>query len=128
MGETNPTGMKFVCLALVCLIAASHAQSVKSCGKSGDVLANAIFSVSPDPISKTAPLTITATGDLQKAVTGGVFNVDLNIKALGIINEPVKVSSPFSISPGMAAGPQKVVIGPFTLPKVPGSTSISGTV
>jgi len=115
-------------IAIFCLLGACHAQSVKSCGKDGDIFKNAVFSVSPDPIQKTSPLTITATGELTSAVTGGNLNVDLNIKALGIINEPVKVAAPFSMSPGAIAGPQKLVIGPFTLPKVPGTTTVSGTV
>jgi hypothetical protein len=114
--------------AIFCLVAACHAQSIKSCGKDTDIFKNAVFSASPDPISKSAPLTITATGDLQSDVGAGVFHVDLNIKALGIINEPVKLSSPFSIGPEAKAGAQKMVIGPFTLPKVPGTTTVSGTV
>jgi hypothetical protein len=115
-------------LLIACLIGTCAAQSVKSCGKAGDLLSNAVFSVSPDPIQKGAPLTITATGTWTTAFTDGNINVDLNIKALGIINEPVKVTSPFTFSPGFVAGDSKIVIGPFTPPKVPGTTTVSGTI
>lgn len=118
----------FAAFTILCMLGACHAQSVKSCGKDGDILKNAVFSVSPDPIQKSSPLTITATGELQAAVGAGDLNVDLNIKALGIINEPVKLTAPFSIAPGATAGAQKIVVGPFTLPKVPGTTTVSGTV
>jgi len=116
--------------AVLALIAVVRAQthSVSSCGKPGDIFSNATFTSSPDPIVKTAPLTITATGTLLKAMTGGNFNVDLTIKALGIINEPVKASSPFTFSPGFVAGPAKIVVGPFNLPSIPGTAVIAGTI
>merc|ERR1712195_364759 len=60
---------------------------------SGDILANATFTVSPDPIVKGQPLTINMAGDLSAAITAGKLAVDLNIKALGIINEPLKLTS-----------------------------------
>jgi hypothetical protein len=121
--------MMYRLAAVAALIAVAQAQhSVSSCGKPTDLLANASFASSPDPIVKTAPLTITATGTLLKALTEGNFNIDLTIKALGIINEPVKSSSPFSFSPGFVAGPTKIVVGPFDLPSIPGSAVISGTV
>jgi len=123
----NTANMKLVLIA-ACIVAACHAQSVKSCGSSSDVLQNAVFTVSPDPIVKGSPLTITGSGTLSAAVVGGTLAVDINIKALGIINEPVKLSVPFSLSPGLVAGPSKVVIGPLTLPKIPGSVELTGTV
>jgi len=116
-----------VALSISCL-AACNAQSVKSCGKAGDILANATFSVSPDPIKKGSQLTIDVAGDLTAAVTAGKSVVNLNIKALGIINEPVKLTIPFTLSPGPVAGPVTAKIGPFDLPSVPGSVDISGTV
>jgi len=115
-------------LIALALVQFAHSQSVKSCGSSSDRLKNAVFSVSPDPVNKNAPLTINAAGDLDAALSGGTINADLNIKALGIINEPIKASLPWTLSPSIPAGPQKVVIGPFSLPKVPGSASFTGTV
>jgi len=106
----------------------ANADSIKSCGKPTDILQNAVFTSSPNPIDKSQPLTITATGKLSAAVTTGKLDVNLNIKALGIINEPIKTSAPFALSPGLPAGDAKIVIGPFSLPKVPGKSDISGTV
>merc|ERR1712195_318964 len=96
---------------------------------SGDILANATFTVSPDPIVKGQPLTINMAGDLSAAITAGKLAVDLNIKALGIINEPLKLTVPFTLAPGIPGpGPVTAKIGPFNLPSVPGSVDISGTV
>lgn len=115
-------------VSLTILLATSHAQSVKSCGGPGDHLQNAVFSISPDPIVKGQPVTITATGTLDATFSSGSLNADLTIKALGIVNEPVKGTVPFSVSPGFPAGPQKVVIGPFSLPSLPGSVDVQGKV
>merc|ERR1719231_1489926 len=111
--------MKSVLLVSLAYLAVVTSQSVKSCGGPNDKLKNAVFSVSPDPIDKSKPLTITGTGTLSEALAGGKLNVDLDVKALGIINEPVKTAATFTLSPGFVAGDQKVVIGPFTLPKIP---------
>jgi hypothetical protein len=110
------------------LLIGASADSIKSCGKAGDILQNAVFSSSPNPISKDAPLTITGSGTLSAPFTGGKFDIDLQVKALGIINEPVKIISPFTFAPGIAAGATKVVVGPFSLPKLPGSADITGTI
>jgi len=118
----------FALIVLACIVREAQSQSVKSCGGASDHLKNAVFSVSPDPIDKSKPLTITATGNLDEAMTAGKFDVNLQIKALGIVNEPVSTSAPFTLAPGIPTGAQKFVIGPFTLPKIPGSVSVSGNV
>jgi len=61
---------------------------------------------------------------------GGNADIDLNVKALGVINEPVKVSSPFTYSPGVASGHTTVSVGPVNLPKIPlpGGVDVTGTV
>merc|ERR1711966_474247 len=128
MGKPLPQDMLALKLVGFLLIAGAAAQSVKSCGKPGDVLSNATFSVSPDPIQKGSPLTITVSGNLGAAVTAGTLNVDLSIKALGIIEEPIKKTIPFTLAPGLLAGATKAVIGPFPPPTVPGSLEVSGTV
>lgn len=117
-------------IAISTLLCLSQAlgQSVKSCGGAGDILSNAVFSVSPDPVKKGSALTITGSGTLTAAFVGGNAILDLKVKALGIINEPISTTEPFTFLPGIAAGDTKVVIGPFTLPKVPGSVAVSGTV
>merc|ERR1712232_697433 len=58
----------------------------------------------------------------------GNADIDLNVKALGIINEPVKLSSPFSITPGLQAGPMSVSVGPLTIPSLPGTLEADGTI
>jgi hypothetical protein len=69
-------------------------------------------------------------GDLDEDIAGGDANIDLNVKALGIINEPVKATSPFTYSPGVAKGHSTVAVGPVDLPKVPlpGGVDVTGTV
>merc|ERR1711963_125576 len=61
---------------------------------------------------------------------GGNANVDLNVKALGIINEPVSVSAPFSFSPGAPSGHQTITVGPVNLPAIPlpGGIGVDGTI
>jgi len=118
--------MKLFLLLLAVVGVAS--QSAKSCGGPNDHLKNAVFSVSPDPIQKGQPLTITATGTLDEVLTAGKLDVNLAIKALGIVNEPVSTTAPFTLSPGIPTGPQKITIGPFTLPSVPGGVSVSGNI
>jgi hypothetical protein len=109
-------------------LAASRAQSVKSCGSAGDIFSNAVFTVTPDPVDPSKPLTIYAAGTLTAPMTKASALVDLSVKALGITNVPVKTTSPLSLSPGLAAGDANVTIGPFTLPKLPGSATAVGTI
>jgi len=113
---------------VLAFIALSNAQSIKSCGSDGDLLQNAVFSVSPDPVVKTSPLTITASGTLSQAVTDGTIAIDLQLKALGIIDKHVTSTDTFQYTPGFPAGDTKIVIGPFSLPKLPGSVGVSGTI
>ena len=106
----------------------SNGQTIKSCGQSGDILSNAVITTDPSPIDKSKPFTITATGTLTSSVDAGNLDVDLNVKALGIINEPVKANVDFTYSPGIEKGDTKIVIGPLTLPSAAKSASISGQV
>jgi hypothetical protein len=74
-------------------------------------------------------LTIEASGTLDEAETTFTSNVDLNIKALGIVSASVKGGVPMSISPGAVAGPFSLTVGPFSLPSnVPGSAVVTGQV
>jgi len=117
-----------LCVVALCALALANGQSISSCGTASDKLQNATFTVSPDPIDKSKPLTITATGNLIEELGAGKFDVDLQVKALGIINEPVKTSAPFTVAPGLPTGQQKFVIGPFSLPSIPGSVDVTGQI
>jgi len=103
-------------------------QSVTSCGSDSDHLKDVKITVSPDPIKAGSPFTITASGNLDEAIVGGSATADLDIKALGIIDKHVSSESPFTISPGIAVGAQSLTIGPVSLPKLPGSVVLQGTV
>ena len=95
--------MKITALLAGSMIAGSSmisAQTVSSCGGSSDILSNAVITTSPSPIDKKKPFTLTIKGSLTKAVTAGNIDVNLNVKALGIINEPVVSNTDFTYSPG----------------------------
>jgi len=115
-------------LALASCLGLTSGQSISSCGKSSDTFANATFAVSPDPIEAGQALSITVSGSLTKILTAGRFDVNLSMKALGIFDVPIKSSAPFSTWPGLPAWDQTIVIGPFTLPKLPGAGEINGVV
>lgn len=89
---------------------------------------NVVLKVSPDPPVKGQPLSITVSGTLDQDFGAGSADVELDVKALGIINKQVKVSSPFTFAPAFKQGPQSLTVGPFTLPSLPGSVSAKGTV
>merc|ERR1712063_221969 len=57
----------------------------------------------------------------------GSVAVDLNVKALGIVNEPVKLTQAYDFLPGLASGDATLVIGPVTIPRtLPGAVDVSG--
>jgi hypothetical protein len=119
--------MKSICIFFPLLYLACG-QSVTSCGGSTDHLKGVKITINPDPIAKGSPFSFSLTGDLDKTITAGNADVDLSVKALGIINKPVKVVSPFTFSPGFVAGPQTLTVGPVSLPSLPGDLGIAGTV
>jgi len=59
---------------------------------------------------------------------GGTADVDLEIKALRIVDKTVKSESSYTLSPGLVKGAQRLVIGPMTLPQDPGEASLKGQV
>eukprot|EP00930_Biecheleria_cincta_P038753 TRINITY_DN2662_c0_g1_i2.p2 TRINITY_DN2662_c0_g1~~TRINITY_DN2662_c0_g1_i2.p2 ORF type:complete len:292 (-),score=53.41 TRINITY_DN2662_c0_g1_i2:135-1010(-) len=103
-------------------------QSVSSCGSTGDHLSDVKITLSPDPIAKGKPFTIDLSGNLDASLSEMNADVDLTVKALGIIDKAIKVSSPLSISPGLVAGAQSISIGPLTLPSLPGDIDLAGTI
>lgn len=119
--------------AAICMLCAwnclgAMAQSVSSCGAAGDHLKDVKITLSPDPIKRGTPWSLTLSGTMDEALSAGNVHVDMSIKALDVVNKAVKVTSPFSVSPGLVAGPQSLTIGPLTLPSLPGSLSASGTI
>lgn len=117
------------CLALAALCCGlAAAQSVSSCGGPTDHLSNVKIAISPDPISRGTPFTFTMTGTLDEDLVGGSLAVDLELKALGIIDKAVKKTITYSLSPGLRKGDQKIVVGPIQLPSEPGAASITGQV
>jgi hypothetical protein len=110
-------------------ITGAASQSVKSCGGPNDHLKNPVIKLTPDPPVKGGSLTIQASGTLDEAEGTFSSNVDLSIKALGIITATVKGGVPMTISPGAVAGPFSLTVGPLTLPSnVPGSAVVKGQV
>lgn len=119
--------LKLVLAALGCSLGSS--QSISSCGAPGDHLSNVQITLSPDPIVKGKPFTLTVTGDMDEDHVGGIADVSLDIKALGIVDKSVKTVSTYSLTPGFVKGPQKIVIGPVSMPTdLPGSVEVTGQI
>jgi hypothetical protein len=116
--------------AVLALVGGVQSQSVSSCGAAGDHFSNVKITLSPDPPVLGQPFSATVEGDFDEVFAGGDANIDLNVKALGIINEPVKVSYPFTYSPGIASGHSTITVGPVNLPSIPlpGGVDVTGTV
>jgi len=116
--------------AFVGLVGGAASQSVASCGAAGDHFSNVKFTLSPDPPQLGQPFSLDIEGDLDEVLDGGNADIDLNVKALGIINEPVQTSAPFTFSPGAPSGHQSITVGPVNLPKVPlpGGVALNGTI
>jgi len=103
-------------------------QSISSCGAAGDHLKDVKITLSPDPVEKGKPFSLTLIGTTDEVLSAGNIHVDLDVKALDVIDKKLKRTEPFTISPGLAAGPQALTIGPLTLPSLPGSIEASGTI
>jgi len=132
VGIVFPANLKAMLFAVVCvsLVVGSSSQSVATCGAAGDHFSNVKITLSPDPPQLGQPFSFDITGDLDEILDGGNADVDLNVKALGIVNEPVQVSAPFTFSPGAPSGLQSITVGPVNLPKIPlpGGVVVNGTV
>lgn len=114
------------------LIAAAAADSITSCGAAGDHFQVKSIVLDADATGgpkKGKPFTIVAEGTFDEAHVGGHVDVDLNLKALGVITEPITAATKYDFLPGLAKGDVKLNVGPITFPKsIPGSFEISGTV
>jgi len=127
LGEAQSKMVKVFVVAV--LLAVAHSQSISSCGGSNDHMQNVVLKITPDPPVKGQSLTLTFSGTLDEDFGGGSANVDLEVKALGIIDKKVQETAPFSFSPAFKKGPQSITVGPFSLPSnIPGSATIKGTV
>lgn len=119
-------------LASSLIAAAAAKQSLSSCGAAGDHFQIKSITVDADASGgpkKGKPFTITAEGTWDEPHVGGHVDVDLNLNALGVINEPITAATKYDFLPGLAQGDGKVVVGPITFPKsIPGSFEITGTV
>lgn len=96
-------------------------------------MSNVKITLSPDPIVKGQPFTLAITGNLDADFSAGNIIADLNVKALVVINEPVKLNAPFTLTqgtggPGFAGGLQTITVGPITLPGLPGGIHVNGTI
>eukprot|EP00444_Apocalathium_aciculiferum_P069183 CAMPEP_0183553824 /NCGR_PEP_ID=MMETSP0371-20130417/76027_1 /TAXON_ID=268820 /ORGANISM="Peridinium aciculiferum, Strain PAER-2" /LENGTH=283 /DNA_ID=CAMNT_0025759447 /DNA_START=54 /DNA_END=905 /DNA_ORIENTATION=- len=126
-------------MAVRCLLgallmgAASAAPSISSCGSPTDIFKHVSMAVSPDPVERGTPFTITVTGDLGTDLTSGTvsWDIDAKVSVFGhsVVDKASNQSSPFTVTPAARAGPSKLVVGPIALPgEVPGSADISGKV
>ncbi|CAK9049881.1 Uncharacterized protein SCF082_LOCUS27584 [Durusdinium trenchii] len=107
-------------LALVSLTSFASSASVKNCGGPHDHFSNVSITLSPDPISRATPFTLTIAGSLDEDHIGGTLDVDLEVHALRVVDKAVKSQSSYTVSPGFAKGPMRLEIGPVTLPQDPG--------
>ncbi|CAE7287434.1 unnamed protein product [Symbiodinium natans] len=101
---------------------------VTNCGGAHDHLSDVSINLVPDPISRTTPFTLTLSGTLDEDLTGGELDVSLEVRALRVIDKAVNAKTSYSLSPGVAKGPMKIVIGPVTLPQDPGEALLKGQV
>jgi len=115
-------------LRLLGVVSAAAAASVTNCGGSHDHLSDVSIDLNPDPISRSTPFTLTLAGTLDEDLTGGELDVSLEVRALHVIDKAVRANTSYSLSPGVAKGPLKVVIGPVTLPQDPGEALLKGQV
>jgi hypothetical protein len=108
------------------------ADTVTNCGADTDHLK--ITSVVTDVDAtggprKGNPFVITVEGEFDEPHQHGRLFGDLNILALGVVKEDVPFNQKYDFYPGMASGPTKVVIGPFTFPRaVPGEVNVTGRI
>jgi hypothetical protein len=121
-------------LPVVVLIGAqvTAADTLSSCGATGDHLTVTNINVDADATGgprKGKPFTITLEGNMDEAHQHGTVVGNLHVKALGFVNEDVTFNQKYDFYPGVAAGPTKLAIGPFTFPRsIPGEVDVTGTI
>jgi len=108
------------------------AASITNCGGAQDLLQLTTLNVSPDPIPHRGSFTITAEGTLSKPFVSGkaATNFDIKVFILGqqLADRHFENETEFELDPEVPAGPVKLVIGPTTLPPLPGQVDLTGKV
>jgi len=126
------TEFKMKVVAAVALLGVAAADTLSNCGASSDHLTITSISTDADATGgprKGKPFTVTIEGSLDEVHQHGTVVGDLKVKALGIVSEDVPFNQKYDFFPGLAQGPAKVVIGPFTFPKsVPGEVDVTGQI
>jgi len=113
-------------------VAVAADDTLSSCGAAGDHLT--IHSITTDADAtggprKGKPFTITLDGELDEAHQHGVVTGDLQLKALGVVDEEITFNQKYDFLPGVAQGASKLTIGPFTFPRaVPGEVHVTGPI
>lgn len=108
------------------------ADTISSCGSASDHFVISSIGTDADATGgprKGKPFTITVEGALDEAHQHGRVAGDLQLKALGVVDTPVSFDAKYDFLPGVAHGPAKLQIGPFTFPKsIPGEVDVSGRI
>jgi hypothetical protein len=114
------------------LVLGAAADTLASCGADTDhfKVTSIVTDVDADKgPRKGNPFTITVEGEFDEAHQHGRVVGDLNLVALGVVDEPLSFDQKYDFLPGVASGPTKIVVGPFTFPRaVPGKVDVSGRV
>lgn len=103
-------------------------HTLTNCGKAGDHMKHVQVMTSPDPIVKGQPFTMHATAVLDEALAEGSIALDFNVELLNIINQKIQSTNAYKYSPGIPKGQFGLVIGPVTLPYLPFTNKLTGTI
>lgn len=95
---------------------------VSNCGSDSDHLKNVHVSS-----SGTDPFTFSFSGDLDKDLQEGYFDLDFHVELAGLINKDIKKLIHWTYTPGVVKGPLKMTIGPVSPPWLPGTNKLTGS-
>lgn len=117
--------------AVVSLLRLSTAVAVvpafSSCGADSDHFRDVKIVPTPEQPVKGHPFTLSVTGRFDTKISGGHISIDLNINVENLIKRHVIKGFDFTVSPAII-GDQRLVLGPFNIPDLPGKASVKGTV
>lgn len=94
---------------------------VSNCGSNTDHLKNVHVSSSGED-----PFTFSFSGDLDKDLQEGYFDVDFNVELAGMINKEIKKLIHWTYTPGVVKGPLSMTIGPVSPTRLPGTNKLTG--
>jgi hypothetical protein len=94
---------------------------VSNCGSATDHLKNVHVSS-----SGTDPFTFSFSGDLDKDLQEGFFDLDFHVEMAGLINKDIKKVIHWTYTPGVVKGPLSMTIGPVSPPWLPGTNKLTG--